>query len=399
MTELLAEIQTPYPPSPRQLANLILKSRTLRSMRIRGRGMPLFPHAITTSPRFAPSVRFEDVPVPQLSTPQALADWLGVTSAQLDWFADVEGFRAAATMPASRHYFYSWVPRRAGAPRLIEAPKSLMKSIQRRILHEMLDLVPVHDAAHGFCKGRSCITSAQLHAGERVIIALDLKDFFLNVPLRRINGLFRCLGYPWAVARQLVGLTTTATPTDVIDLLPDHCKPGWQVQRAFQSPHLPQGAPTSPALANLCAWRLDCRLTGLAGRFEARYTRYGDDLAFSGDAVFARRADHVMQCATKICQESGFPVNRNKARIMGKGSRQKLTGLVVNQHINVPREQFDRLKATLFNCLRDGPSTQNRQGHADFKAHLDGRITWMENVNPHKGHRLRQLFQGIDWRR
>ena len=184
--------------------------------------------------------------------------------AQLAWFADVEGYRAAAGRESTRHYRYHWRPRRGGAPRLLEAPKPMLKGIQRQILHGILDPVPVHDAAHGFRRGRSCLTAAQRHAGEEVLLSLDLKDFFLSVPLRQVHGLFRSLGYPWAVARVLTGLCSTATPADVLAGASGNRDFGQDARGRLRQAHLPQGAPTSPALANLCAWRLDCRLDGLA---------------------------------------------------------------------------------------------------------------------------------------
>ncbi len=82
---------------------------------------------------------------------------------------------------------------------------------------------------------------------------------------------------------------------------------------------------------------------------------------------------------------------------MRRSVRQRVTGLVVNQHINVARESYDRLKATLHNCLRRGPADQNRAGHRSFRAHLDGRIAWVESVNPGRGQKLRAMFEAIVW--
>ena len=101
--------------------------------------------------------------------------------------------------------------------------------------------------------------------------------------------------------------------------------------------------------------------------------------------------------ASAICADEGFAVNRAKTRIMRQGDRQRVTGLTVNDHINVPRREYDRLKATLHNCARHGPANQNRDNHPDFRAHLDGRITWVENVNPPRGLKLRLLFMAVEW--
>lgn len=165
----------------------------------------------------------------------------------------------------------------------------------------------------------------------------------------------------------------------------------------YSVPHLAQGAPTSPALANLAAWRLDHRLQRLASRFEANYTRYADDLAFSGDEVFREKIQRFLRLAEAITRDEGFTLNPAKTRIMDRSTAQRITGLVVNQHINVPRKTYDELKAALHNCAKFGPDGQNRQMIADFRAHLDGRISWIETVNPARGAKLRRLFHRIQW--
>jgi retron-type reverse transcriptase len=161
--------------------------------------------------------------------------------------------------------------------------------------------------------------------------------------------------------------------------------------------HLPQGAPTSPALANLCAYRVDCRLSGLAEAAGAKYTRYADDLAFSGDEKFNQCAERFALRAAAILLEEGFQVNHRKTRMMRRGVRQYLAGIVTNERLNVVRADFYRLKAILTNCARHGAESQNREGHPAFRMHLDGRVGFVEMVNPAKGARLRRIFEQIIW--
>ena len=123
--------------------------------------------------------------------------------------------------------------------------------------------------------------------------------------------------------------------------------------------HLPQGAPTSPALANLAAWRLDRRLAGLAAAFGAHVTRYADDLAFSGDEAFGRSLRFFVARVGAIAAEEGFRVNHRKTRVMRQGRRQTLCGVVDNDTTNLPRRERDRLRATLFNVARLGVESQN----------------------------------------
>jgi RNA-directed DNA polymerase len=160
---------------------------------------------------------------------------------------------------------------------------------------------------------------------------------------------------------------------------------------------VPQGAPTSPALANLCAYRADCRLGALAESAGAVYTRYADDLAFSGARDFDRRAERFAIHAAAILEEEGFSMHHRKTRIMRRGVRQYLAGIVANEHANVIRADYDRLKAILTNCVRRGPESQNRDSRVDFRAHLDGRIGFVEMVNPARGKKLRDIFQRVAW--
>jgi hypothetical protein len=165
----------------------------------------------------------------------------------------------------------------------------------------------------------------------------------------------------------------------------------------YFQPHLPQGAPTSPALANLCAYRLDCRLVGLAKSAGASYTRYADDLAFSGGAEFEKGVERFSVHVAAIAMEEGFRVHHRKTRIMRQGVRQHLAGMVVNRHLNVARSDFDRVKAILTNCVRLGCESQNRTGHPQFRLHLEGKVSFVEMVNPARGERLRTIFERIQW--
>lgn len=401
LSTLVREVQdqtvTPYAPPPRKLTRYIFDSAVFGELHAQAKKTAQGAPGVRAPARMAPLAVFEQALIPQLPTPSALAEWLEIPAIKLDWFADIAGRLAHGADDRLRHYVYSWAPKRHGPPRLIEAPKADLKRIQRKILREILDLVPPHDCAHGFTKGRSCITSAQRHAGERIVVAIDLKEYFPSVRLAKVHGLFRCLGYPWTVARLLTGLCSATTPRSIFEQLPSANAYDWNTRTLYQTPHLPQGAPTSPALANLCSWRLDCRLSGLARHMNARYTRYADDLAFSGDDELAEQTGALIRCVTSIVKEEGFVPNPRKTRIMRQGQRQYLTGLVINQHINVFRTQSDALKATLHNCAQFGPKAQNREQHPEFRSHLDGRITWIENVNPHRGHKLRVLFDKIDW--
>jgi RNA-directed DNA polymerase len=216
--------------------------------------------------------------LPDIATDADLARWLQLSHEQLCWLAP-------STPPVVEHYRYSLQAKQAGGLRLLETPKVELKRVQRNILHTLLSQVPVHEAAHGFTAGRSVKTHAAAHVGQAVVIRFDLRDFFGSVGAAHVNAVWRTLGYPEGVARSLTTLCTHRTAGMVIERLRDDGGLDWMGAKRLASAHLPQGAPTSPALANLCAFNLDLRLEGLAWVFGASYTRYADDLVFSGARV------------------------------------------------------------------------------------------------------------------
>jgi hypothetical protein len=339
--------------------------------------------------------------VPAFESVGALTDWLRITQGELEWFADLKRMLARrglnqVDVPLS-HYRYRILAKDGSSVRLIEAPKPRLKQIQNQILTEILEKIPVHPAAHGFRRGRSIRTFAAPHVGQRVVLRMDLRDFFPSISAPRVQAMFRTAGYPESVANLLGGLCTNATPRSIwVGRQIDPIRMA-EARHLHAWPHLPQGAPTSPALANICAHRVDCRLTGLAEACGAVYTRYADDLAFSGGERFERCVDRFAIRAAAILLEEGFAANHRKTRIMRRGVRQYLAGIVTNEHLNVIRRDFDSLKAILTNCIRHGAESQNREGHADFRMHLIGRVSFVEMINSSRGAKLRRLLEQIQW--
>ena len=337
-----------------------------------------------------PAAHFESpFACPPLATQGDLLHWLHLSAGELEWFA--EHWREQVRP----HYHCRMVPKARGGFRLIEAPKHRLKHIQRRILDELLQPIPAHPAAHGFVPGRGVHTFAAAHTGQRAVLRMDLENFFPSIGRARVEGVFRTSGYPEEVAQKLAGLCTTITPRKCFAGL------GRDVRRAAEGlycrRHLPQGAPSSPALANLCAYRLDCRLAGLARSVGANYSRYADDLVFSGGADFRERVERLSDSVAAIARDEGFAINHRKTRIAGQACSQKIAGLLVNEKLNVPRADYDQLKAILTNCRRSGPASQNREALPDFRAHLEGRVGWVASVNPARGAKLRALLAAIDW--
>lgn len=339
-------------------------------------------------------------PVLPLASHDELGRRLGLDPLALAWFADERGLNEKTERRRLHHYHHLWVRKARGGYRLLEAPKPRLRQIQRWLLDNVLAPLPVSPAAHGFVAGRSVRSFVAPHVGHQVVVRLDLEDFFASVSRARVAAIFRRVGYPEGMASTLSGLCTVATPHVVLRA---HPRTDTDLSRRFftnarlRDRHLPQGAPTSPALSNLAAFPLDRRLTALAASHGATMTRYADDLAFAGDAAFARRLPSLLAQVEVIAADEGFRVNRAKTRIMPRGGPQRLCGLVVNDTTNLPRAEHDNLRALLFNAVRFGPETQNRQAMPHFRQHLQGRVAWAASVNPVRGRRLWALFDAIAW--
>lgn len=332
-------------------------------------------------------------PVVRLETVGDCLDWLGLGLNELDWLTDPKGWLPAAGPSPLAHYHCQWIPKPAGGVRLIEAPKRRLKAIQRKLHEEILRHVPPHEAAHAYRPGRSMVTALAPHTGQETVWHLDLTSFFWSIGSGRVRRFFRRIGYPEGVAGVLSGLCTSRVSPALLEAAPL----SEREKQQLLARHLPQGAPTSPALSNLCAFRLDCRLSALSSRYDIRYTRYADDLVFSCGPKLGRRLPGFRNTVLAILIDEGFQIRRRKTRILRRGQRQQVGGLILNETLNVPRHEYDRLRAILHDCGRNGPAAANRSGHPSFREHLQGRIAWIAHVSPGRGRKLKEMFERIDW--
>lgn len=300
--------------------------------------------------------------LPPLDTPDHLAAALNLTVAQLRVMCY---HRDAAT---SLHYRRFTIPKRGGEPRPIWAPMPRLKAAQRWVLHNVVERLPAHGAAHGFLAGRSTLSNAAAHADARIVLKMDVKDFFPTVTWRRVKGVFRRAGYRERVAT-LLALLCTEAPREIVEL------DGKTYFVSLGPRCLPQGAPTSPGLTNALCLRLDRRLTGLAAKLGWRYTRYADDMTFSLPASHAGkpRLGALLGCVRRVVEAEGFAVNAAKTRVARRGGRQAVTGLVVNGPgtPRVPRELRRRLRAAAHNLqagkpLPEGESLPRLMGYAAY---------------------------------
>jgi hypothetical protein len=318
--------------------------------------------------------------LPALDTPQQVAEALGLTIPQLRWMAY---HREAATRI---HYYRFTIPKRDGSPRPIWAPMKKLKAAQRWILHNIVERLLVHGAVHGFLPGRSTLTNARIHSNARIVVKMDVKEFFPTVTLPRVKGLFRYAGYRDPIAT-LLALICTEAPREVVQ----HNGKTYFV--ALGPRCLPQGAPTSPALTNALCLRLDQRLSAVARKLGWRYTRYADDLTLSLPEGHKGkpRLGSILGLVKRIVEAEGFAINNTKTRVARSGGRQKITGLVVNgaQPPRVPRKVRRQIRAAIHN-LKHGKPLKN----GDTPATLKGYAAYINMTNPQLGKKLLEALGG-----
>ena len=329
--------------------------------------------------------RLESFNLPLLSTPAELAVALGLSVSKLRWLT----FHTEAATRV--HYVSFTVPKKSGGTRTLSAPHRTLSSAQQWILTNILAKIPVESSAHGFLPGRSILTNARPHAGQAVVVNLDLENFFPSIGFFRVRHLFGRIGYSPAVAT-LLALLCTECPRRTVEYA------GQVLHVAIGPRGLPQGACTSPALSNQVARRLDKRLGGVAKKLGITYTRYADDLTFSGGDELNTRVGYLMARVRHLAADEGFAVNVKKTRVQRRNAAQKVTGLVVNDRPGVSRQVVRRLRAILHRAKSEGLDAQNRTGRPDFRGWLEGMIAYVGMVRPETGAKLRAELESIPGR-
>lgn len=325
--------------------------------------------------------------LPVVGTPAELAAALGLSISKLRWLA----FHCDAATRV--HYIRFTVPKKSGGVRELAAPHRMLGDAQRWILDNILAKVPTHDAAHGFTTGRSTVTNAAPHVGRSVVVNADLKDFFPTITFVRVKGIFQNLGYSPAAAT-ILALLCTEAPRKTLTY------DGQAFEAATGPRVLPQGACTSPALSNLASRRLDARLRGIATKLGWTYTRYADDLTFSaGTPSEAGEANakvgYLLARIRHIAQDESFAVNEKKTRVQRRNASQRVTGLVVNDHVAVPRDTVRRLRAILHRARTTGLAAQNRENHPHFAAWVRGMIAYVAMSNAEQGRKLQLAYDAL----
>ena len=261
-----------------------------------------------------------------------------------------------------RHYE---IPKKSGGTRNIEEPFPSLKDIQTWILKNIL--VPVSEkyvspVAKAFMPGMNLRDNARFHRGQKVVVALDLHDFFGSIKFSEVYGIFKKLGYADSVVMMLTTLCM------------------------FKG-SLPQGAPTSPMLSNLMFYDLDEKIYFYCQKRKIRYTRYADDMTFSGENVNVKR---LIAYIKMLVSSRHLKLNDEKTKVMSRGRAQRVTGVVVNDKLQVPKEYRDKVRQEVYYCIKYGfPDHMKRISLPKwcktvpvYQHHLLGKINFILQINP-----------------
>jgi RNA-directed DNA polymerase len=325
--------------------------------------------------------------LPILNDGADIANAMGISLSQLRFLAFS---RRVSTVS---HYVRFQIPKKTGGVRAISAPLPRLKQAQQWILDNILECIVLHHSAHGFRRGRSIVTNAQPHVGALVVINLDLENFFPSISYRRVKGVFCSLGYSEAVAT-ILGLICTEPDVTQIEM------DGRNYYISQTARHLPQGAPSSPAITNLLCRRLDRRLQGLAESRGFIYTRYADDLTFSTtNSEKLRDIGNILHGVGSIVAHEGLTVHPDKTRVLRASQQQEVTGVVVNEKLNVDRATLQKFRATLYQIEKDGLAGKQWGKGDDVLMSIEGFANYVAMVNPDKGSnflaqvkRIRKLY-------
>jgi retron-type reverse transcriptase len=326
--------------------------------------------------------RLRALGLPILGTAQDLAAAMGIAIAQLRFLA------FSRTTSNISHYIRFKIPKKTDGKRQISAPMPKLKQVQYWILNNILEKLELHDAAHGFRRERSIVSNARPHVGSDIIINFDLKDFFPSISYRRIKGLFLALGYSEAVAI-ILALLCSEPEVEEVEL------DGKTYFVAQTERYLPQGSPASPAITNILCRRLDRRLTQMAENLGFVYTRYADDLTFSASGDSLRYICNILKRTESIVAHEGFTINQEKTRILRKSRQQEVTGVVVNEHLNISKKELKRFRATLYQIEKDGMEGKNWGNSDDLIASIQGFANFVAMVNPEKGAKFQEQVRRI----
>lgn len=295
------------------------------------------------------------------------------------------------------YYKYYLISKKSGGKRRIIVPYNNLKKIQRWINKFILQKVHVEEYITGFVPKRSIVSNARIHQQAKYISKYDMADFFESINERRVFGVFYGLGYAKNLSVDLAKLCTTLIPEYKNYNMTDEESHEFQPLLDRKEAFLVQGAPTSPALANLCCRHLDERLSGWAVKAGVHYSRYADDITFSADDKKKLPKPSFVQ---KIVEEE-FRLNKKKTRLLYEGSGLNITGILVDgNRLRLSRKYKNDIERHLYYCEKCG-AREHFARFAPNKHHcrewLCGKILYVNAVEPEVAKAMMARVNNIDW--
>ena len=266
----------------------------------------------------------------EIETRSDLAAYLGVNPAHLTY--------VLYKLSRADAYRVHLIPKSNGGSRVIHAVSGPLRSYQKIALDHLKEDFRPSAYAHGFTPEKSIFTNAYIHRNQRIVLRIDIADFFPSINFGRVLGMFQAPPFNFG--------GEAATAMAQLACLEE---PGCG---------LPQGGVLSPYIANMICRRLDARLAGLAKKWKCRFTRYADDIVFSTNDTKRVNTERLVEEISLILSDEGFVVNDDKTRVMTRSERQMVTGVVVNDGINVNRRYYRSLRALLHNWKEHGITSQ-----------------------------------------
>ena len=287
-----------------------------------------------------------DQGLPIISTPEHFSLLVGID----------HGYICNMAYATSQFYRHFTILKKNGKTRDIYEPLPDLKYVQTWILENILEKCPVSPYAKAYVKGRTLKHNAKFHKAQKTVVTMDIKDFFPSITTEDVTKIFEKLGYFPNVSCFLAHL----------------CCLNFS---------LPQGAPTSPYLSNLRFSSIDAQISEYTTAEKIRYTRYADDLTFSGDF----NEHHLIQTISDIIHDNGFCINPSKTRVARQNARQEVTGIVVNEKMQISKLKRKEIRQQMYYIQKFGLESHLEHIHetrSNYVNHLIGQVNFALFVNP-----------------
>jgi RNA-directed DNA polymerase len=337
---------------------------------------------------------------------------------QLTWYSNPK--------LAVNRYTEFKIKKKSGDDRTINAPVEGLKAIQKTLSFVLQCVFEPHKAAMGFVRYKSIVDNAKIHAGSRYVYNIDLKDFFPSIDQARV---WKCLqlkpfNLDGEITSQLIINSSgwisekKIGRKDIANIIASLCCTEMEVERKNDSGEwekvkrnvLPQGAPTSPIITNVICHRLDYLLTAVAKRFGLKYSRYADDMTFSSMHNVFQKDSEFLKELHRIVFEQGFHIKESKTRLQKEGFRQEVTGLLVNDKVNVQKRYNKQLREWLYKWETYGYNKANsffiqnyikekgnvKKGIPNMTMVIDGKLQYLKMVKGDKDGTYLKLKERFD---